>query len=103
MRNYLRGLAFGLVVVVSLMVSKPAYALVNQTFPNFAGVTTAVARHDVWIVNSTSWNAHIRSFTQGPAYNSAQSAGRGGPFETPAMASLWTMRSNPARCHMARI
>ena len=69
MRNYIRGLAFGLVVVVSLMVSKPAYALVNQTYPNFAGVTRAVARQDVWIVNATSWNAHIRSFTESPAYN----------------------------------
>lgn len=64
-----RAFCLSLVVATSFLLSTPAYALETRTQPNFAGVTTAVARQDVWIVNTTSWNAHIRSFTQNPAYN----------------------------------
>lgn len=44
-------------------------ALATRTFTNFAGVTTAKAMKDVWIVNATAWNGHIRSWTTNPVYN----------------------------------
>ena len=44
-------------------------ALATQSYANFAGVTKANAMKDVWIVNSTSWNGHIRSWTSNPIYN----------------------------------
>lgn len=44
-------------------------ALATQSYANFAGVTKANAMKDVWIVNSTSCNGHIRSWTSYPVYN----------------------------------
>lgn len=58
-----------MVLVASFVFAKSAYALQTQIFTNFAGVTTAVAMKDVWVVNSTSWNAHVRSYTNNPNYN----------------------------------
>lgn len=67
--KYIRPLLLALFALLLLFHAQTVFALAIQTYNNFAGVTTAKAKKDVWIVNSTSWNGHIRSYTTNPVYN----------------------------------
>lgn len=58
-----------IVVLLATFGIRLALAASTMWYSNFAGVTTATAFKDVWVVNSTSWNAHIRSYTTNPTYN----------------------------------
>ena len=59
------GAALAIVIGVCLAYNVLAYHSICKPF---AGVTTVGALKDVWIVNSTSWNAKVQSNTN-PVYN----------------------------------
>ena len=61
------GIAFALAFGIYQVHSVLAYA--TTSYPNFAGVTTAVALKDVWVVDSNSWNAKVQSYTTNPVRN----------------------------------
>jgi len=67
--KHIRLLFYVLFAIFLLFHAQTVYALAVQTYSNFAGVTDAKAKKDVWIVNITSWNGHIRSYTTNPVYN----------------------------------
>lgn len=50
-------LVLALVIVLGAYPIRLAFAYATTSYPNFAGVTTAVALKDVWVVSGTSWNA----------------------------------------------
>jgi len=61
------GVALAIALGVYQVHNVLAYA--TTSYPNFAGVTTAVALKDVWVVNSTSWDAKVQSYTTNPVRN----------------------------------
>jgi hypothetical protein len=58
-----------LVVILLLSPTHRAFAFDYTVYYNFSGVTDATALKDVWYVNSSSWNAHVRSYSVKPVYN----------------------------------
>ena len=57
------------VLSILLLAVRSVLAASSMWYGNFGGVTTATAFKDVWVVNSNSWNGHIRSYTISPVYN----------------------------------
>lgn len=62
-------LVLALAVALGTYPAHFAFAYATTSYPNFAGVTTAIALKDVWIVNNTSWNAYVESYTTNPVRN----------------------------------
>ncbi len=62
-------LSAALAIALGICQVRSALAYATTSYPNFAGVTTAVVLKDVWVVNSTSWNAKVQSYTTNPVRN----------------------------------
>jgi len=69
MRRLKFWLGAGLAIALGIYTVRSVLAYATTSYPNFAGVTTAVALKDVWVVSDTSWNAHVKSYTTNPVRN----------------------------------
>lgn len=58
-----------LAIGITLMATSLVLAYAQQTNPDFAGVTDAVAMKDVVVVDAFTWNGRIRSYTTNPVYD----------------------------------